>query len=372
MEEMVLGSLDGYAVCIMTYGQHKSGKTYSIIGDTSATIDTSTTTSSSSSTDNCNIANKYDGIFFQALSQLVTISTKRKERYKDVFNISILEVQGDRLSDFCTGTTLANASGQIISDATTSTKDKNKKQNDNNNNKSLQNQKLEIRTNYDGDTIVQGLISIPISSSEEAISLWQDCVKLKQQRVQKEKANNINTTKEQHQQEISSSHLIITITSTSTNIATGVGTVGKLVFVDLASSNVHMKRSATNSFNSSTSSNNNSKHSTTSMDIASILSPIYPQSMTPGMEYKFVNKSVSTLCDVVVARSTYARSVPYRNSTLTHLLRDYLEGDAKVLLLCCISCEYEDLQETFTALRFANKMKRIEIGKATKHTLTTA
>merc|ERR1712151_118274 len=303
-----------------------------------------------------NIGTKYDGIFFQALSQLVTISTKRKERYKDVFTISILEVQGDRLSDFCAGTTLANTSGQIISDTTTATKDKNKKQNNIIDKK--QNQKLEIRTNYDGDTIVQGLISIPISSLEEAISLWQDCVKLKQQRVQST------------EQEISSSHLIITITSTSTNIATGVGTVGKLVFVDLASSNVHMKPSTVQTNTSS--SNNNSKHSTTSMDIASILSPIYPQSMTPGMEYKFVNKSLSTLCDVVVARSIYARSVPYRNSTLTHLLRDYLEGDAKVLLLCCISCEFEDLQETFTALRFANKMKRIEIGKATKHTLSIA
>lgn len=285
MEEMVLGSLDGYGVCIMGYGQKNSGKTYSIIGD-----------------------EKYDGIFFQALSQLVTISTKRKERYKDVFTISILEVQGDRLSDFCAENSQ---------------------------------QKLEIKTNYDGDTIVQGLTSIPITSLEEGISLWKDCAKLKQKG------------------ETSCSHLIITITSTSTNIATGVGTVGKLVFVDLASSNVHLKRSTTST---------GSKQSATSMDIASILSPIYPQ--VPGMEYKFMNKSLSTLCDVVVARSSYARNVPYRNSTLTHLLRDYLEGDAKVLLLCCISCEYEDLQETFTALRFASKMKKIEIGKATKHTLS--
>jgi hypothetical protein len=50
----------------------------------------------------------------------------------------------------------------------------------------------------------------------------------------------------------------------------------------------------------------------------------------------FCNKSIDALNDVVNARCQFDRSVPYRNSTLTHLLRDSLEADAKVLLLCCV------------------------------------
>ena len=59
--------------------------------------------------------------------------------------------------------------------------------------------------------------------------------------------------------------------------------------------------------------------------------------------------------------------MPYRNSTLTHLLRDSLEADTKVLLMCCVSSEEANMADTVGALRFASRMQKVSIGKATKH-----
>ncbi|KAL7541536.1 hypothetical protein ACHAXR_011019, partial [Thalassiosira sp. AJA248-18] len=36
--------------------------------------------------------------------------------------------------------------------------------------------KLEIRTNIDGNTVVQGLVSIPIKSFEDAVSIWHESI----------------------------------------------------------------------------------------------------------------------------------------------------------------------------------------------------
>merc|ERR1712205_43703 len=82
---------------------------------------------------------------------------------------------------------------------------------------------------------------------------------------------------------------------------------------------------------------------------------------------QFGNKSIDALNDVVNARIQFDRSVPYRNATLTHLLRDSLEADTKVLLMCCVSSERANVADTLGALRFASRMQKVAIGKATKH-----
>ncbi|XP_018413198.1 PREDICTED: kinesin-like protein KIF25 [Nanorana parkeri] len=61
-------------------------------------------------------------------------------------------------------------------------------------------------------------------------------------------------------------------------------------------------------------------------------------------EASFINRSLSALSDVLGALAEHRAHIPYRNSKLTHLLQDSIGGDAKLLVMLCISpCQ------TFTA-----------------------
>jgi len=91
--------------------------------------------------------------------------------------------------------------------------------------------------------------------------------------------------------------------------------VGKLQFADLARSNVTQKRGS------------NSSRSKSIGMLDHILVTIGNK-----FDWKFKNKYLATLLDVVDARVNFSRSPPYRNSTLTHVgLRDALEADTKTV-----------------------------------------
>jgi hypothetical protein len=158
-----------------------------------------------------------------------------------------------------------------------------------------QQNKLEIKSNFDGDTVVQGLISVPITCPQDVIDLWNECLAQRESQL-----GTINSN-------LSKSHVFFTLSIVSTNIATGVTAAGKLQFVDLSGSD-------------------------------------FVDGQYYGDNFKYRDKSLATLSEVVEAKCQYLRSVPYRNSTLTHLLRDSFEGDTKVLMFCCISSDVEDAQ----------------------------
>ena len=54
-------------------------------------------------------------------------------------------------------------------------------------------------------------------------------------------------------------------------------------------------------------------------------------------ESSYINRSLSALADVLSALSEHRSHIPYRNSRLTHLLQDSIGGDAKMLVLLCVS-----------------------------------
>jgi len=84
-------------------------------------------------------------------------------------------------------------------------------------------------------------------------------------------------------------------------------------------------------------------------------------------ETQSINKSLSCLGDVFTALSNSSTHVPYRNSKLTYLLQDCLSGDGKALMFIILSPTDESKNESLCSLRFAQRVKKVELGKATKH-----
>ena len=341
MEEIVLGSLEGFNACLMAYGQAGSGKTYSMLGNIEITK------GDGFGNDAMPIVNFVNhGIHLLAVRQIFQVSSGRKDRFEDSFSLSILEIHDEKLIDLVAGTNIAESSGIIKGvDRRDRRVSKIKDEREDSSVSDDGSRKLEIRTNHEGDTIVQGQITVPINSFEDALKVWKQSLSLRASK---------NTDIDLKDRD-SSSHVIATIEIMSTNVTTGIGTVGKLQFGDLACSDVTQKRGS-----SSTSRSN-------STGIDSILAPLGNNS-----EWKFKNKSLSTLVDVVDARVNFSRNPPYRNSTLTHVLRDALEADTKTVLLVCAKSDPEDIQNTANSLRFASKMKKVVIGKATKRHITMA
>ena len=56
-------------------------------------------------------------------------------------------------------------------------------------------------------------------------------------------------------------------------------------------------------------------------------------------EAKHINRSLSALGDVMAALANKERHVPFRNSKLTQLLQDSLQGQAKAMMFIHISPE---------------------------------
>lgn len=81
-------------------------------------------------------------------------------------------------------------------------------------------------------------------------------------------------------------------------------------------------------------------------------------------EASSINKSLSTLGLVIMSlvdqQQGRQRHIPYRDSKLTTLLRDSLGGNAKTVMIACISPAAINSAETLGTLRFADGAKRIK------------
>ena len=82
---------------------------------------------------------------------------------------------------------------------------------------------------------------------------------------------------------------------------------------------------------------------------------------TTTKEANYINRSLSYLEQVVVALTQAKREhIPYRQSKLTHLLKDSLGGNCHTALISCIWPHQQHAWETLSTLRFATRMKNIE------------
>ena len=84
-------------------------------------------------------------------------------------------------------------------------------------------------------------------------------------------------------------------------------------------------------------------------------------------EAQHINKSLSALGDVISALASKQSHIPYRNSKLTFLLADSLNGSAKVLMLSHIAPEEDNCSETVSTLHFATRVSNVTLGKAKRN-----
>ena len=52
--------------------------------------------------------------------------------------------------------------------------------------------------------------------------------------------------------------------------------------------------------------------------------------------------------------------VPYRDSKLTRLLQDSLGGNSKTLMIACISCADDSIEESLNTLKYAHRARNIK------------
>ena len=84
-------------------------------------------------------------------------------------------------------------------------------------------------------------------------------------------------------------------------------------------------------------------------------------------EGAFINKSLSALGDVIKALEQRSLDtpggkihVPYRNSTLTKLLSDFLGGNSKTIMIAACGPAASNIQETTSTMRFAARVKAVK------------
>ncbi|XP_055005758.1 kinesin-like protein KIF25 [Boleophthalmus pectinirostris] len=81
----------------------------------------------------------------------------------------------------------------------------------------------------------------------------------------------------------------------------------------------------------------------------------------PGLwEVSCINRSLCALSDVLGALAEHRPHIPYRNSKLTHLLQDAIGGDAKLLLMLCVSPTQHFVTESLQSLSLGSRARQVQ------------
>ncbi|XVF53918.1 hypothetical protein PTKIN_Ptkin05aG0138400 [Pterospermum kingtungense] len=81
-------------------------------------------------------------------------------------------------------------------------------------------------------------------------------------------------------------------------------------------------------------------------------------------EAQHINKSLSSLGDVIFALAQKSSHVPYRNSKLTQVLQSSLGGQAKTIMFVQLNPDGTSYPESLSTLKFAERVSGVELGAA--------
>ncbi|XP_036293478.1 kinesin-like protein KIF23 isoform X3 [Pipistrellus kuhlii] len=81
-----------------------------------------------------------------------------------------------------------------------------------------------------------------------------------------------------------------------------------------------------------------------------------------------INQSLMTLrtcMEVLRENQMYGtnKMVPYRDSKLTHLFKNYFDGEGKVRMIVCVNPKAEDYEESMQVMRFAEVTQEVEVAR---------
>ncbi|CAJ1049316.1 kinesin-like protein KIF23 isoform X3 [Xyrichtys novacula] len=81
-----------------------------------------------------------------------------------------------------------------------------------------------------------------------------------------------------------------------------------------------------------------------------------------------INQSLMTLrtCMEVLRENQMCgtnKMVPYRDSKITHLFKNYFDGEGKVRMIVCVNPKADDYDETMLVMRFAEMTQEVEVAR---------
>ncbi|KAI8552737.1 hypothetical protein RHMOL_Rhmol06G0290100 [Rhododendron molle] len=182
-----------------------------------------------------------------------------------------------------------------------------------------------IKHDANGNTVVSDLTIVDVRSSREVSYLLDRA------------AQSRSVGKTQMNEQSSRSHFVFTLRISGYNESTEQQVQGVLNLIDLAGSERLSRSGATGD---------------------------------RLKETQAINKSLSSLSDVIFALAKKEDHVPFRNSKLTYLLQPCLGGDSKTLMVVNVSPDPPSVGESLCSLRFAARVNACEIGIPRRQTNT--
>ena len=277
---LIQSMINGNNICIMSYGQTCTGKTYTIQGEHN----------------NKGIASRAVKELFEIIDNLLKKKSNNKKNFENGYTPSIQSVSPYFVKSKFTMTIIEIYNEQIYNLLEESTPS------------------LSIYEDSQGNLIIPDLSPINISNFEEANKLF----------ILAEKFRHTSTT--EFNERSSRSHCIFTfhikLTDNENNI-----TRSTLHVIDLAGSERITK-----------SQKNNEKLKKEALSI---------------------NLSLHSLNNVLYAIANKSNHIPYRDSKLTHFLKDSLNENYNIMLLLHISPNIKDLEETISTLQFGERIIKL-------------
>lgn len=322
VQPMLTSLLDGYNICIMAYGQTGSGKTHTMLG--------------SHKNEDYNPSrdpHRDEGVIPRAARELFRLISEKQSGTHKV-EVSVLEIYNNDIRDLLS------------------------------NDPSI---KHDINTSADGSVSVPTLASKQVDTVYDVMCLVQHGL-----RTRRESATMVH-------EHSSRSHLVVTLTV--------ISQAPSFFSKSSSGSSQDLQRDLRGrSLSASSAPNLGSLSNTWSGSDQS------PASGAPGMgavirtklqlvdlagsecvgmsgvkgaalrEASNINKSLSALADVLGALAEHRSHVPYRNTRLTHLLQDSIGGDAKLLVLLCVSPAHRYITESLQCLGFGTRARQVQRG----------